>query len=86
MAHGTLPDELLSLQVLSRDERDLVERHLDFHCDQVSRLRGAHLRPILATDLVWPMLKALALESVIDQTIDPDRLLARFLIQYEEFL
>jgi glycosyltransferase involved in cell wall biosynthesis len=50
------------------------------------RLRGAHLRPILAADWVWPMLKALALESVIDQTIDPDRLLARFLIQYEESL
>lgn len=28
------------------------------------RLRSAHLRPILATDLAWPLLKALALESV----------------------
>jgi len=28
------------------------------------RLRSAHLRPILATDLAWPLLKALALEAV----------------------
>lgn len=40
------------------------------------RLRGIHLRRILATDLSKPMLKVLALEGVIDVPFDMNRLLA----------
>jgi len=40
------------------------------------RLRGVHLRRILATDLAPPMLKALALEGVDDEAFDHDRVLA----------
>jgi GT2 family glycosyltransferase len=32
------------------------------------RLRGAHLRPILATKLAWPLLVALALEGTLDRS------------------
>jgi hypothetical protein len=31
------------------------------------RLRGAHLRPILATELAWPFLVALALAGTLDR-------------------
>jgi hypothetical protein len=40
------------------------------------RLRGAHLRPILANQLARPLFKALALEGAIDLKIDADRVLA----------
>jgi GT2 family glycosyltransferase len=36
------------------------------------RLRGVHLRPILATDLAWALLKALAVEGAIDAATDAD--------------
>jgi GT2 family glycosyltransferase len=48
------------------------------------RLRGAHLRRILATDLAWPLLKALALEGAIGKTIDTDQPFAEFSIQSSE--
>ncbi len=47
------------------------------------RLRGVHLRRILATDLARPMLKALALEGVDDEAFDRDRVLAELAMQIE---
>jgi len=48
------------------------------------RLRGAHLRPILATDLAWPLLRALALEGAAGKAIDADRLFAESSVQSSE--
>jgi glycosyltransferase involved in cell wall biosynthesis len=45
------------------------------------RLRGVHLRPILATDLAWPLLRAMALEGVTGKALDTDQLFAEFSIQ-----
>lgn len=41
----------------------------------VEHLRGIHLRPILATELAKPMLRALALEGAIDANLGVNRLL-----------
>jgi len=38
------------------------------------RLRGTHLRAILATDLAWPLIIALALEGAIDPALFSERL------------
>jgi GT2 family glycosyltransferase len=48
------------------------------------RLRGAHLRPILATDLAWPLLSALVLESVTGKTTNVDEPFAEFSVQPSE--
>jgi len=48
------------------------------------RLRGAHLRRILATDLARPMLKALALDGVNDVAFDSDWVLTELAMQSEE--
>jgi hypothetical protein len=47
------------------------------------RLRGHHLRPILANELSRPLLKALALARVPDEVSDPQYLLAEFARQEE---
>jgi glycosyltransferase involved in cell wall biosynthesis len=48
------------------------------------RLRGTHLRPILATDLAWPLLMALALGEATGEAIGTHRLLAESSIQSSE--
>jgi hypothetical protein len=40
------------------------------------RLRGTHLRPILANQLARPLFKALALEGAIDLNVDSNQVLA----------
>jgi glycosyltransferase involved in cell wall biosynthesis len=47
------------------------------------RLRGYHLRPILANELSRPLLKALALDRVFDEVFDPQCILTELARQEE---
>lgn len=48
------------------------------------RLRGVHLRPILATDLAWLLHEAMVLEDAFSKPIDADQSLADFSAQSSE--